>query len=100
MGSLTKGTLQGLNQGLVEMPLSGYQQTQESKERIPQVLLPGVMTVFPYPPASCPRAPSQEPLYAGLQRPLSDQVEPRPFGPGIILGKTQLPDNSSCAAFL
>lgn len=53
MGSWTKGALQGLDQGLVEMPLSGYQQAQEGKER----MLPGVVTVFPCLPASCPGSP-------------------------------------------
>lgn len=53
VGSWTKGALQGLDQGLVEMPLSGYQQAQESKER----MLPGVVTVFPCLPASCPGSP-------------------------------------------
>ena len=46
---------------------------------------------------ACPGSPLTDPLYTGLQRPLSDRVEPRLSGPGILSEKTQLPANSSCA---
>ena len=63
-----------------------------------QVLLLGFMTVSIGLP--CSPACLTEPLYMGLQRPLSDRVEPRLSGPGILSEKTQLPANSSCAGFL
>jgi len=61
---------------------------------------PGVVTpstILPGPPL-CPGGPLTEPLYADLQRPLSDWAEPRAHGPHSILEKTQLSANS-CAVF-